>query len=89
MSPAIASPSECPVCGADVPRGAKACPGCGADERSGWNEDATRYDGLDLPEEAFADENTERAARREHGRGLWVAVAVGLLVLVIVGLVLR
>jgi hypothetical protein len=77
------------VCGADVPRGAKACPDCGADERSGWNDEATRYDGLDLPAEAFADDTTERAARRKHGRGLWVAVAVGLLVLLIFGLILR
>lgn len=72
-----------------MPRGAKACPGCGADERSGWNEDDTRYDGLDLPDEAFADEHTERAARKEHGRGLWIAVAVGLLVLLIFGIFLR
>lgn len=82
-------PSECPVCGERVPRGAAACPGCGADERTGWNEEATRYDGLDLPDHAFAGENTERAARREHGRGLWLAVAVGLIVLLIFGFVLR
>ena len=86
---AFVPPSECPVCGEDVPRGAKACPHCGADERSGWNEDATRYDGLDLPDEAFADENTEHAARREHGRGLWVAVAVGLVVLLTLAFIFR
>ncbi len=86
---AFVPPSECPVCGEAVPRGAKACPHCGADERSGWNEDDTRYDGLDLPDEAFADENTERAARKEHGRGLWFVVALGLLVLLIFGLILR
>lgn len=45
------SPFECPVCGALVPRGAKACPACGADERSGWNEEETRYDGLDIPDQ--------------------------------------
>ncbi|HEY0864169.1 MAG TPA: zinc ribbon domain-containing protein [Lacunisphaera sp.] len=83
------APENCPVCGEDVPRGAAACPGCGADERSGWNEEATRYDGLDLPDEAFADEGTEGAARRQHGRGLWVVVAVGLLVLLIFTFVLR
>jgi hypothetical protein len=49
-------PTECPVCGVDVPRGAKACPGCGADERSGWDDDATRYDGLDLPDHAYDEE---------------------------------
>jgi len=85
----FAAPTECPVCGEPVPRGAKACPDCGADERSGWNEDAPRYDGLDLPAEAFADEGTERAARRRHARGLWVVVAVGLLVLLIITLVFR
>jgi hypothetical protein len=43
-------PAECPICGADVPSTAKACPNCGADERTGWDEDATRYDGVDLPD---------------------------------------
>jgi uncharacterized protein (UPF0212 family) len=86
---AFVPPEECPVCGEDVPRGAKACPHCGADERTGWNDETTRYDGVDLPDEAFADERTERAARREHGRGLWVAVAVGLLILLTFGLLLR
>lgn len=83
------SPAECPVCGESVPRGAAACPGCGADERTGWNDEATRHDGLDLPDSAFADEETERAARRQHGRGLWIIVAVGLTILLIFGLVLR
>jgi hypothetical protein len=89
MAHAFTPPETCPVCGEDVPRGAKACPGCGADERSGWNDEATRYDGLDLPDEAFADEQTERAARRDHGRGLWLVVAVGLLILLIFGIILR
>jgi hypothetical protein len=89
MPSSIVIPDTCPVCGEDVPRGARACPGCGADERSGWNEDAARYDGLDLPDAAFADEDTERAARRKHGRGLWLVVAVGLLVLLIVTLIFR
>lgn len=89
MSREFIPPEACPVCGADVPRGAQACPGCGADERTGWNDEATRYDGLDLPDAAFADENTERTARREHGRGLWIVVAVGLLALLILGVFLR
>jgi hypothetical protein len=89
MAHAFIPPETCPVCGENVPRNAAACPGCGADERTGWNEEATRYDGLDLPDSAFADENTERAARREHGRGLWLVVAVGLIVLLIFGFVLR
>ena len=82
-------PAECPVCGEDVPRGAAACPGCGADERTGWDEDATRHDGLDLPDEAFADEHTERAARTKHGAGLWLVVTAGLLVLLILTLIFR
>jgi hypothetical protein len=52
------TPTECPVCGEDVPREAKACPGCGADERTGWNEENTRYDGLNLPDEAFEKDQT-------------------------------
>lgn len=58
MPPEFIPPTECPVCGDDVPRGAKSCPGCGADERTGWNEEATRYDGLDLPGEAFDEDQT-------------------------------
>ena len=52
------TPSECPVCGADVPANARACPECGADEQTGWNEDASRYDGLDLPDPDFDYEGT-------------------------------
>jgi predicted amidophosphoribosyltransferase len=78
-------PNECPVCGEPVPRDARACPGCGADERSGWNEEATRYDGLDLPDEAFAE--SERSARRQHTRGLWPVIGLGLLILLIFTLV--
>jgi len=47
------SPATCPVCGAAVPAGAKSCPECGADERTGWDEEKTRYDGLDLPDATF------------------------------------
>lgn len=43
----------CPVCGEDVPAGALSCPGCGADETTGWNTEATRGDGLDLPDADF------------------------------------
>ena len=71
---------SCPVCGADVPRGAKACPECGACEKSGWNQD--RYvDGLNLPDENF---DYEDFTAREFGHGskktgkqrLWLAVAI-------------
>ena len=45
-------PENCPNCGAEVPRGAKACPGCGSDERTGWSDEAGQ-DGLDLPDDEF------------------------------------
>ena len=89
MAHAFTPPESCPVCGERVPRGAAACPGCGADERTGWNEEATRYDGLDLPDEAFADENTERAARKRHGKGLLVVIAGCTILLLLFGLDLR
>ena len=88
MARASSSPDSCPVCGEPVPRGAKACPHCGADERSGWNEDATRYDGLDLPDEAF-----EEGGRPSEGgstlRIFWPIVGVGLVLLVIYALIFR
>jgi hypothetical protein len=56
-------PEVCPVCGAEVPQGAKACPGCGADEKTGWSEEA-RYDDLDLPDDQF---DYEEFVRREFG----------------------
>ncbi len=58
------SPETCPVCGADVPRKARACPACGADEHAGWNASASVYDGLDLPDSAWAHDD---AVRREFG----------------------
>lgn len=51
MSKKIDSPSVCPGCSEDVPRGALACPECGADHRSGWRDDSETYDGVDLPEQ--------------------------------------
>lgn len=82
MARAFIPPEECPVCGAAVPKGAKACPECGADERSGWDEETTRYDDLDLPSTAF-DESDGPAPHR--GSRLWigitaVVVAAGLLI---------
>ncbi len=79
-------PSECPVCGAAVPPKAKACPNCGADERSGWNEDDARYDGLDLPDSAFEDDDAPASGRRPRGtpagiHPLWWIVALLLLLL--------
>lgn len=50
------APTECANCGASIPRSAKACPECGADERTGWREQSV-YDDLDLPDEAWTDDN--------------------------------
>lgn len=83
MSASIRPPTECPVCGASVPRGARACPECGADERSGWNEDAARCDGLDLPDEAFEDGRAPQRPARTRASRLWPVIA-GLLVLALI-----
>jgi hypothetical protein len=56
-------PENCPNCGAEVPRNAKACPECGSDEQTGWSED-THVDGLDLPEEKF---DYDDFVKREFG----------------------
>ncbi|MBX3737675.1 MAG: zinc ribbon domain-containing protein [Candidatus Didemnitutus sp.] len=83
------SPSECPVCGAAVPRGARACPECGADERSGWNEDDARYDGLDLPDEAFDDGRSPKPAARRNANVVWSVVASLVILAVILAFVFR
>ncbi len=80
-------PTECPVCGESVPREARACPGCGADERSGWDEDTTRYDGLDLPDPAFEDE-PKVAPRRGSGL-LWPIVGFVTLAAIIAAFIFR
>ncbi|MEI6808965.1 MAG: zinc ribbon domain-containing protein [bacterium] len=54
----------CPICGEDVPSNAMACPGCGADEKTGWNEERTRLDGLDLPDDDF---NYDEFVKAEFG----------------------
>ncbi len=90
MSSRFVPPSECPVCGAAVPRDARACPECGADERSGWNEDDTRYDGLDLPDEAFDDgQRTPPRAPRPRSNHLWSIVASLLVLALILAFVFR
>jgi hypothetical protein len=79
-------PTVCPVCGEDVSPNAKACRGCGADERSGWNEDALMYDGLDLPDEAWEDEVSDDRPERPPGEIAlhWrIAAALALAALVI------
>lgn len=83
------TPENCPVCGEAVPRGARACPGCGADERAGWDEEATRHDGLDLPDEAFAEERPAAARRGPGPDRFWLVVAVVLLAALLVTFVFR
>jgi hypothetical protein len=72
-----------------VPRNARACPECGADERSGWNEDAARYDGLDLPDEAFEDRAPPQPAPRRRNGALVVVVAAALLIALTLAFVFR
>ena len=59
-----ATPEVCPVCGEDVPAGSRACPECGADHRSGWRDDASTYDGTDVPDPDF---NYDQFTREEFG----------------------
>lgn len=82
-------PFECPACGKDVPFNAKACPHCGACAKSGWNEEVSETDGLDLPDEDFdydkftAEEFGE--PQKKTGKQLiWWITWVALLILVVV-----
>jgi hypothetical protein len=80
---------SCPVCGEDVPAKAKACPHCGACEKSGWNEEGSAADGLDLPDDDFDYEkftaNEFGAPRKLGGKELfWKVVAVVVLVLMMI-----
>ena len=76
-------PEECAQCGATIPRHARACPECGADERTGWRE-SSLYDGLELPDGAYADEDAPRPPPARRGNGIawyWWCIGVGVLVL--------
>jgi zinc-ribbon domain len=85
---------SCPACGEEVPLKARSCPHCGACEKSGWNEEASGADGLDLPEqeeefdyEKFKEEEFG-TPRKLRGKELfWKIVAGILLVAAIVGYV--
>jgi hypothetical protein len=78
----------CPACGENVPAKAKACPHCGACEKSGWNEEASAGDGLDLPGDdfdydKFVAEEFGGSPRLERKQIFWKMVAVVVLVLMI------
>jgi hypothetical protein len=80
---------SCSVCGEDVPAKARACPHCGACEKSGWNEEASEADGLDLPDDDFDYEKFTAeefgAPRKLRGKErFWKVVAVVILVLMII-----
>ncbi len=86
--PEPAPPAECANCGTAIPRAARACPGCGADERTGWRDnDATRYDGLDLPASAFGDE--PRREMRRARNPVWLVVGALLVLALFWTLVFR
>ena len=77
-------PVICQICGAEVPRNAKACPGCGSDEVTGWSEPAAAGD-LGLPDEEFdyerfVEEEFGKTGVRAHGlRWFWWVVALGII----------
>ena len=84
MPSAMTPPEFCPVCGEAVPPRAKCCPGCGADEKTGWDEEATRYDGLDLPEE----EAGQKQPKTIHPL-FWLSVVIALLAVLVLTMVFR
>jgi hypothetical protein len=70
-------PPVCPVCGANVPPQAQACPECGACHDSGWKENAEVYDGVDLLEEAYEDDDgTVRWNKKPGLHPFWRIVAL-------------
>ena len=77
-------PDVCPVCGESVPRRARCCPGCGADEKTGWDEEATRYDGLDLP-----DQETGQKLPKAGYPLPWLLVGIALVAVLVLTLVFR
>jgi hypothetical protein len=86
----MAAPETCPVCGADVPRGARVCPGCGSDDSTGWSDHA-QTQALDLPDDEF---NYEKFVENEFGKPkrlrihwLWLVTTVLLLALFVLFLV--
>jgi hypothetical protein len=73
------TPEECAQCGASIPPGARACPECGANERTGWAESSI-YDGLDLPDEAWADEDSDSRPLPRELPWYWWAAGIATLI---------
>jgi len=83
---ASSTPFVCPICGKRVPPNAKACPSCGACDKTGWNEDATAADGLDLRDEDFDYEKfkqEEFGTPRKSGGMKWVWWITALILLLL------
>jgi hypothetical protein len=65
-----------------------ACPECGADENTGWNEEASRLDGLGLPDDEF---DHDQFVDTELGPGgsdmnwwpIWLAAAGAVIIIVL------
>ena len=80
----FSTPDICPICGEDVPDGAKSCPECGADHETGWKDGASEMT-YDLPDDDF---DYEATIEREFGSGarpvginlIWWVTAIILLV---------
>ena len=93
-SAGASTPEICPVCGADVPPGARSCPECGADHETGWAEDDGSGD-VDLP--ADDDFDYEAFVEREFGSGVrppgigrvWWLTAIILLAVFVIGYLIR
>lgn len=88
-------PESCANCGAAIPRHARACPECGADERTGWREESI-YDGLDLPDEAWREDDASAGADKRPAAApatvggvpwYWWVVGVALVVVLVGALV--
>jgi hypothetical protein len=62
-----------------VPPRALSCPECGADEKTGWNEAAAIYDGLDLPEDADASAEVPSRLKPRGVSWPWWLLGVALL----------
>ena len=77
----------CPICGEENKPNAEVCVACGADERTGFREDyyETQFaqDGLDLP-----DEELENETERRSSNWIQIAIAIGLVALLVAYLVL-